>query len=77
MDDLVNRVYKLDQLNQRYSEFIFWVRKGRLDKKQIAFKFLSILADDPQLPFDILPYNWLGNKAYKLFKKHVSVSIPS
>lgn len=70
LDDLINRVYKLDQLNERYNEFIYEVRKGRLDKTQIAFKFLSILSNDPQLPFDLLPYNWLGNKAYKLFKRH-------
>lgn len=74
LDDLINRVYKLDTLNERYSEFIFLVRKGKLDKTQIAFKFLSVLVDDPQLPFDLLPYNWPGHKAYRLYR---NLCIPS
>lgn len=69
LDDLINRVYGLDELNGRYEEFIFVVKEGKLDKAQIAFRFLNILADDPQLPFELLPYNWQGKKAYKLFKE--------
>lgn len=69
LDDLINRVYKLDELNERYQEFIEAVKRERLDKRQIAFKFLSVLADDPQLPFGLLPYNWQGKKAFQLFKE--------
>ena len=71
LDDLINRVYNLDQLNNQYEEFINKVRSKELDRRQIAFQFLSILTDDPQLPFDLLPYNWLGSKAYKLYQKYV------
>ena len=71
LDDLINRVYNLDQLNNRYEEFINKVRKKELDRNKIAFQFLSILIDDPQLPFDLLPYDWLGTKAYKLYQKYV------
>jgi DNA-binding transcriptional regulator PaaX len=26
------------------------------------------LTDDPQLPFELLPHNWQGEKAYNLLK---------
>ncbi|MBU1327173.1 hypothetical protein KKB64_04890 [Patescibacteria group bacterium] len=34
-----------------------------------ATRYLSILRDDPQLPFQLLPDNWLGLKAYQLYRK--------
>jgi len=69
LDDLVNRVYHLNDLNDRYGRLIEEAREGTFDKTQIHFRFLSILKDDPQLPFEILPYNWLGDKAYQLVKE--------
>lgn len=74
LDDLIERVYHLGQLNNRYENFIYEVRNKNLDKKQIAFKFLSILADDPQLPFELLPYDWQGKKAYELYKEKCKFS---
>jgi len=74
LDNLISRIYNLDQLNDRYESFIYEVKRGELDKAQIAFRFLSILADDPQLPFELLPYNWQGKKAYELFKEKCLLS---
>ena len=74
LDDLIRRVYNLDQLNDRYEDFIYQVKNRRLDKSQIAFQFLSILSGDPQLPFELLPYNWQGKKAYQLFKEKCNPS---
>lgn len=72
LDDLINRVYKLDELNERYETFIYAAEQRELDRMQTAFEFLSILADDPQLPFELLPYNWRGEKAYGIFKEKIS-----
>lgn len=69
LDDLVSRVYHLGEINGRYENFIGELREGTLNKVRAHFYFLSILKDDPQLPFEILPYNWLGDKAYKLVKE--------
>lgn len=67
---LVNRVYCLDDLNQRYQEFInLWPAKPPTPK--ILSRFFSILKDDPQLPFELLPDDWLGEQAWELVKTYV------
>ena len=69
--DLVDRVYKLDKLNNRYREFLTKYSKQNraVPRSRIAFEFLSILEDDPQLPFKLLPENWAGEEAYRLYEK--------
>lgn len=68
LKSLVKRVYKLDLLNKKYEEFIRRFKDKQLvDKMNISFAYFQILKDDPQLPFELLPDTWLGNKAYKLF----------
>lgn len=69
---LVKRVYKLDQLNSRYEEFIDKYAQGNYAKAELGFAFNSILKDDPQLPFEILPKGWLGDKAHKLMQEKLS-----
>ncbi|MBU1326639.1 CRISPR-associated endonuclease Cas2 [Patescibacteria group bacterium] len=58
------RVYKLEKLNERYEE---WLEQadtfGRIDQQLLIF-YLSILRDDPQLPFVLLPNWWKGDIAY-------------
>lgn len=62
--ELVRRVYQLDWLNKRYIEFL----KSPLEKwprYRVATAFYTILKDDPQLPFELLPKDWKGGEAYK------------
>ncbi len=70
--ELVVRVYNLEDLENRYVEFIQkWGGKKKLndsEKTRIYFAFTSILMGDPQLPFELLPEDWAGNNAYKLFR---------
>lgn len=64
--ELVRRVYRLDELNKRYEEFL----KSPLEnwpRYRVAAVFYSILKDDPQLPFKLLPKGWKGNEAYERF----------
>ncbi|MBI5620025.1 hypothetical protein HY950_03630 [Candidatus Gottesmanbacteria bacterium] len=65
--ELVTRIYKLEELNSRYEEWIREVRKTRVDHWMIMCYF-SILQDDPQLPFNLLPKWWKGNNAYQMVK---------
>lgn len=69
-------IYELEDVNDRYAMFIG--KHSRLQQKtvsekkmrlNIAFAYLSILQDDPQLPFELLPDNYLGDEAYLLFRK--------
>lgn len=72
LEDLIMRIYKLTDLNQRYKDFIekFGTSAQKsISPGQVSFEFLSILRDDPQLPFEVLPNWWEGEKAHKLFRK--------
>ncbi len=69
LSDLFVEVYKLSGLNERYKEFIFNVKNGKLTKDQLVFQYINILGNDPQLPFPLLPEWWTGDKAYKYFTK--------
>lgn len=71
------KVYGLDDLNRRYQEFIKGLedREGPAtfanvagDKMRLAFDYFSILKDDPQIPFELLPKDWLGDRAQELFE---------
>lgn len=69
LKQLMEKVYDLSSLNERYREFIVEAEKNKLTPGQCIFNFLSILNDDPQLPFTLLPENWIGQKAYFVFKR--------
>lgn len=70
LPDLIRRVYGLDALNERYEDFLdTWEGKRKLGSLfSIATDFLSILKNDPQLPFPLLPSDFLGEKAYRLYQ---------
>lgn len=69
---LVKRWYQLEALNFRYDNFISWCRPRRPlakeDKWLLKMRYLAILKDDPQLPFELLGKDWLGNKAFQIYK---------
>lgn len=73
LEELVARVYDLDELHGRYLDFNLKYHKVTKfkpeTKSEVVFDFLSILKDDPQLPFKILPPDWAGTEAYQIFKK--------
>lgn len=66
---LISRIYKLGKINDQYKEFIDkHGDKEKSDRIQMTFEYLSILRDDPQLPFSLLPPDWVGDKVYRLYK---------
>ena len=67
LQGLVKQVYKLDELNEKYQDFIFKIKDKKISPHQIGFVYNSILLDDPQVPFELLPDDWMGEKAYKIF----------
>ena len=62
---LVDRVYCLTKLNERYRQFLDDLKSRKIRQSDIATYFFSILRDDPQLPFELLPDGWLGEKAWE------------
>lgn len=68
---LLVRVYKLEALNERYEEWLSAVEDDDVVDHHGFIRYLSILDDDPQLPFVLLPPWWKGNKAYLLVKSQL------
>lgn len=64
---LIVRVYGLEKLNDRYKEWLEEFGDGKIDRWGVIY-FLSILKDDPQLPFALLPSWWKGDRAYTIVK---------
>lgn len=70
---LLEEIFNLSSLNYQYEDFI--KRFKRSDRKntniqaQASFAFHSILNQDPQLPWPLLPDYWLGNEAYELWRE--------
>lgn len=69
IQDLLVRLYSLEKLNERYEKFIRNIEEKNNTLRNLLFEYLSILKNDPQLPFLLLPKGWLGVKAYELYEK--------
>lgn len=67
---LVVRIYPLETLDDRYSEWFDEAQERGVDHWMVM-GYLAILRDDPQLPFPLLPAWWKGDKAYALIKPYL------
>lgn len=78
--DLANVVWKLDDLHGRYLDFVVkWEKFLEATNEEISKKFeeckeeyFAILLDDPGLPRELLPDDWLFSETNELFKKLLS-----
>lgn len=66
---LLERVYHLSKLNDRYRAFIAEAKRSKEPSFALAVHYARILRDDPQLPFPLLPPDWLGDRAYAMLKR--------
>lgn len=64
IQDFLVKVYSLEKLNDRYEEFIKKAKHKSSSLVSLLFEYLSVLKEDPQLPFELLPKGWSGDKAY-------------
>ena len=67
--EIIKEVYRLDNLNKRYKDFIVKAGMASQPKHSLVFSYLSILKQDPQLPYDLLPQKWLGTHAHEVFER--------
>ncbi|MEK7592582.1 MAG: hypothetical protein AAB508_04275 [Patescibacteria group bacterium] len=67
---LIIRVFEIEKLNKRYDMWLMRVRGKTIDQFSIL-GFLSILKDDPQLPYELLPEWWKGEEAYEKVKNQL------
>lgn len=75
-EELAERVWPIERINERYKNFIsrckmfFRKEKGyKVNKFGLLSEYLNILKEDPQLPRDLLPGDWQGKKAHKFYLK--------
>ena len=67
---LARKVWRLDAINNLYAQLLEEMKGEKGNKKEnLYFQYLNILRQDPQLPKEILPQIWNGEKVHKLFKK--------
>lgn len=75
IEDLVNKVWKIEELNESYWELVTSYQKeeGREEKKgEVADRFFSLFMTDPFLPRELLPKPWYGDEAREILKKTAS-----
>ncbi|TSC96669.1 MAG: phenylacetic acid degradation operon negative regulatory protein [Candidatus Berkelbacteria bacterium Licking1014_2] len=72
--DLAAKVWPLQKINERYADFIKNYQRftWRIDRCGLIFRYLNTLQDDPQLPHDLLPNNWFGQRAKSIYEKIIS-----
>ncbi len=73
---LADKVWELKKLNEEYENLLKeWEGAEESEKFWLKFKYLDILKRDPQLPKELLPEDWLGLKAQKIFKNSQNKSL--
>lgn len=70
---LIKKVYHLENLNEEYQNFLDQYGQDKNSSPlKVSFDFYHILSRDPQLPFELLPEDWLGEEACQVFLKFTS-----
>lgn len=67
--ELMRVLYKLDKLNEKYLQFISQAKKKNNSPRELIFKYLAVLKEDPELPFELLPKDFAGNEAHRYHQK--------
>lgn len=73
---LLQKAFRLDRLNLRYKAFLDDVVSTKYRPADLALRFLGILKRDPQLPFELLPDDWLGDRAFSVYQKTIVAKLP-
>lgn len=74
----IEKIWNLEKINEEYGDFIKEAKKSKRKKfwpllaKQLEEKFSQIYKKDPHLPEELLPKDWLGEEAYKIYKKIIN-----
>lgn len=74
VQDFVKRIWDLEKINLSYKRFIEKWQEGK-EVEGISKDYFSIFTKDPFLPVELLPKDWLGQKAYRLYKERLKGEI--
>lgn len=75
LKSFIGKVGNLEKINDNYQNFLEKWRhvNGKFSKTVLAIEYHTVLQADPQLPFEILPDDYLGDEAHLLFKRLLKV----
>lgn len=68
LNEVMVRIYYLSEISERYEKFLHAGKQKGLSVFQGVVWYQSILHDDPQLPFELLPTWWKGEDAYRVYQ---------
>ncbi|MBI2309830.1 CRISPR-associated endonuclease Cas2 [Candidatus Collierbacteria bacterium] len=73
LNELIYRVFELKRLNKAYKSWLQAVNQqsSKSTVLSLGFRFLSLLRQDPMFPKDLLPQDWAGNKARRIFETEI------
>lgn len=64
-DVFIDKVFKINQLNNQYKQLLQKIRNGIENKTQVVREFLEISLKDPFLPKELLPINFSRDEVWK------------
>lgn len=59
---LVNKIWNLDNINDRYQNILDLITSGEKDLKRLWDEYFEVAMKDPILPIELLPDGWLRGK---------------
>lgn len=71
--ELISKVYNLNSVKTQYETFIYHLSTvtNPAESPLLFLEYLAALKNDPQLPKELLPVDWPGDKAYSLIRTKV------
>lgn len=71
IDSLAEKIWNIEDLNERYKDFVETVNKENREesKRSLLNNYFTVVMSDPFLPKELLPKSWWGDKAREIAKK--------
>jgi len=67
--EMVDRIWKVSKINKAYENLIEQAEEEKVDIKKWIDNYFEVLLSDPFLPHQLLPDNWGGDEARRVFKR--------
>ena len=82
LKEIAYSVWKIDKLEEKYwcwtmdvEKFLEKTKKTKEQKEQLINDYEMLLMEDPALPKEILPYDWVGEKANSVYKTLLNTNV--
>lgn len=69
---LAERIWPINKIEEKYWKLFWKIKEGETKLPEILSEFEEIIKEDPCLPKELLPSDWIGDKVYLEIKKLVN-----